>query len=338
MNDTLGLTTKVSLVCAWYNRAEYLNDTIDSMLAQNFEDFEVIVVNDGSPDPRVKQILDAYSDQRLIVLHTKNQGFVKAIRYAIEQSNGEYIAVQGAGDISLPERLDAQYKVLSADQSLVAVSCQVRTTSVSCDGDEREMQLTTKDYGVVGNKHFMGTENPMVHGSVMYRKSVYQAVGGYRELFKFGQDRDLWLRLTHHGDCKVLNQAYYIRRMFYSDGVATDIEKRLLQFKMTNFSKQCNRERLRVGQDFVDKYGEYSMLYFKRTLNFNIRILKLIQFCMNNTDTSKITLALDEFKGSSWFFLLLGELLIAVNKNQIGNKIMKAITTALKPSKNIASN
>lgn len=112
---------KVSVVCAWYNRAGYIRDTIDALLAQDLDDYEIIVVNDGSTDPVVRETLDSYDDPRLRVFHRDNVGFVKTMRFAIEQSRSTYIAVQGAGDVSLPARLSRQCALLQGDSELVIV-------------------------------------------------------------------------------------------------------------------------------------------------------------------------------------------------------------------------
>lgn len=104
MTETL---PKVSVVCAWYNRVDYISDTIDSLLAQDYPNFDITIVNDGSPDPLVREVLDNYTNPRLRVIHQENTGFTRAIRRAIDESDRTYIAIQGAGDISLPGRLTA---------------------------------------------------------------------------------------------------------------------------------------------------------------------------------------------------------------------------------------
>ncbi|MBQ2263678.1 MAG: glycosyltransferase, partial [Loktanella sp.] len=59
------------------NRADYIRDTIDSLLVQDYPHFDITVVNDGSPDPRVREILDSYADPRLRVIHQDNTGFIR---------------------------------------------------------------------------------------------------------------------------------------------------------------------------------------------------------------------------------------------------------------------
>src|SRR5690554_1592429 len=93
---------RVTIVCAWYNRSEFLLRTVDSLLSQDFDDYEVVIVNDGSTDPRVRELLDGCSDSRLKVIHQENAGFVRAISRAVNYCKSPFIAIQGSGDISYP--------------------------------------------------------------------------------------------------------------------------------------------------------------------------------------------------------------------------------------------
>ncbi|MCG6357980.1 glycosyltransferase [Vibrio fluvialis] len=304
------LPPKVSIVCAWYNRSEFLRDTLDSLLNQTFENYEIIIINDGSSDPNVKQILDTYSDDKLVVVHQNNTGFIGAIKHAISLAKGEFIAVQGAGDISLPNRINYQYELLSKNNNLVAVSCWVQTKRVDIDGIETTVGYLKNSIKVLNNSDFMKAKNPFTHGEVMFRKSIYDKVGGYREIFKFGQDRDLWLRLTQYGDCGIVKEVSYIRREFSKDGVSTDINKLLLQFKLTNLAKQCNVERNKLGSDLVDRYGIYAPFYFDRDISYNTKVLKQIYLCLKNGKKEESFIALREFGNKEYIFKLIANILI----------------------------
>ena len=93
MSSESSVKPLVSVCCAYYNRSEFLRSTINGLLAQDYPNFELVVVNDGSTDPAVRSILDSYQDPRLRVIHQSNTGFVAAIRRAIDESRGQYIAI-----------------------------------------------------------------------------------------------------------------------------------------------------------------------------------------------------------------------------------------------------
>lgn len=133
---------EVAIVCAWYNRADYIRDTVDSVLAQDFDRFEVVIINDGSPDPRVREILDSYDDPRLRVVHQENTGFTVAIRRAIDMTSAPYIAIQGAGDVSLPGRLRHQHDWLESNAGIGVVGCRVAVAVAGRDGIRDEKAMT----------------------------------------------------------------------------------------------------------------------------------------------------------------------------------------------------
>lgn len=253
-------TKKVSVCCAWYNRADYLEDTINSLLTQNYNDFEVVIVNDGSTDPRVKKILNSFHDNRLIIVHQENHGFVHAIKTAISTSNGNYIATQGSGDISYPDRLSLQSEILDKSPKIGIVGCKIinAVKGGKNDGFKIPRKYTTLHPNA---KDFLSDENPFSHGEVMFRKNVYDSVGGYRDIFKFAQDRDLWLRMIEICQAEIVNETLYERGLFIADGVSTNLNKIVLQKALSLFARQCYHHRQKFGHDLVDKFQNQAALY-----------------------------------------------------------------------------
>jgi hypothetical protein len=251
---------KVSVVCAWHNRADYLTDTINSLLSQNHPSFEVIVVNDGSTDPRVSEILEGYDDPRLTVIHQANTGFVGAIRRAIESASGQYIAIQGAGDVSLPDRLKKQTEALDADESLCGVACRRYRTTVGGPADgQRTVSAEVPEY--IDISYLLANENPINHGDTTFRRSAYERVGGYRSFFKFAQDIDLFIRMARTSRFRILNEILYDRRVFYSDGIANNRPKMVLQRALLEFAKQCEHDYRSNGKDMIEMYGPAGALF-----------------------------------------------------------------------------
>lgn len=278
--------TKVLIVCAWYNRADYIKDTLDSLLNQTFNNYKITVVNDGSKDPRVKEILDSYNDPKLTVIHQENTGFVGAIRRAIDSHDSEYIAVQGAGDVSFPERINAQVKLLDADSSLGVVGCKHKNIVFGGPNDGYESTSKTVNERATLDT-FLKLGNPFSHGDVMYRRELYQKVGGYRDFFKFAQDRDLWIRMAEHCDMAVVDELLYERRAFYSDGVSTDIDKLILQKAFSNFAIQCHYNRKTMGSDFVEKYGRHGGMFRDKSKPTSVFIAKKSLECLFNQDIER---------------------------------------------------
>lgn len=208
----------VSVVTGFYNRSEFLDYTISSILSQTYENFELIVFNDFSQDntsEELERIKKKYNDPRLIVIeHDENMGFTKGMISAINQSKGEYICVQGSGDFSYPRRLEFQVSALEKNKEVGLVGCFYE----NCITETGESRLRTK---VADSVDFSDLRlgNYFSHGEVMYRRSVYDEVGGYRDKFVNCQDYDLWLRMVKVCRFHTVQQLLYRRHVRF-DGVS----------------------------------------------------------------------------------------------------------------------
>ena len=108
-----------------YNGEKYLKQAIDSILTQDFKDFEFIIVNDASTD-KTAQILDKYDNARIKVLvNKKNLGLAKSLNIAIKQAKGEYIARMDDDDISLPSRFSKQLEYLQKYSDVGVLGTQI---------------------------------------------------------------------------------------------------------------------------------------------------------------------------------------------------------------------
>ena len=238
--------TKVSVVCAVYNRAEYIGDTIDSLLSQDLDDFEIVVVNDGSPDPKVRDVLDAYDDPRLRVIHQENTGFTMAISRAIEATTAPFIAIQGAGDVSSKTRLRLQYEALRAQKNAAIAGCYYRTRNFRT-GEVSEASPAAPVEGTI-------VFNCFSHGELMYRRSVYNAVGGYRTVFSVGQGSDLWMRLMREHVAVIIPSFLYEQR-YFSDGVSLSPAKRATRHVIDAVRVENETLFRQTGFDHIDHYG-----------------------------------------------------------------------------------
>lgn len=204
---------KISVVMSVYNEADALQNTLTSILTQQGVDFEFIVVNDGSTD-NSGDILDEFAKSypNLKVIHQSNTGLTKALITGCQAAQGEFIARQDCGDISLPGRLQQQARILAEDRSISLVSTWVNfveshgqylhTCSPSMSRSSQTLKLEKLD----NIEHLL---MPPHHGCTMFRNSTYNLVGGYRGNFYFAQDRDLWSRLMEAGDHLIIPQILY---------------------------------------------------------------------------------------------------------------------------------
>ncbi len=244
----------ISVVCSWYNRAEFLDDTIASLLNQEeCPDYEVILVNDGSPDPRVRQVLDRWSHPRLTILHKENGGFVSGIRLAISHARGRYLAIMGAGDVCLPLRLARQRAYLDANPHIALTGCGYEDRIQDETGAWRHV----KTYRNPPPRDLADLQrfNPYSQGETMFRRDVYEKTGGYREFFFNSQDIDMWLRMIEHAPLGQIQEVLYHRRIF-EDGVTGSVDKMLRQSFFSSTAIEMSKMRQAGRKDLVELYGQ----------------------------------------------------------------------------------
>jgi GT2 family glycosyltransferase len=231
-----GTSISISVVMSTYNDAAYLAESIDSVLGQDFEDFEFVIVNDGCPDPATEHILAKYAqrDSRVRIIHKKNEGLTKALIVGCESARGEYIARIDVGDIMTPDRLRRQAVVMDKHPDAVLASCwteycgpnweylYIKTSETS---DTPRNAAYRVDDAISPRQPADITGGPTCHPSVLFRKAAYVSAGGYRPQFYYGQDWDLWYRLAQQGKFACVEAILYKCRIFPAGVSMSNIEK-----------------------------------------------------------------------------------------------------------------
>ena len=193
-------TPLVSIITGYYNRKENLEQSIQSVLDQTYSNFEYIIFDDCSTDG-TSELIAKFSDPRLrVVRHEKNMGFTKGIISAIGQSNGDLIAIHGAGDVSFPERITRQVELLQSDKEIGIVGCLLE--DVSNEGT------------VIHSPVYGDHKSHFTQGEVMYRKNLYFQVGGYNSMFTYGQFTNLKLEMLKISKPDYVNEVLYRRIHF----------------------------------------------------------------------------------------------------------------------------
>lgn len=200
----------VSVVMGVHNGGHGLAATLASVLEQRGVSLELIVVDDGSTDA-TGEILAAHAarDSRLRVMQQPNRGLTAALVAGCDAARGTFIARQDAGDVSLPERLRKQ--VTRLGDSPDAVMCSGFVELVGPRGES--LYSAAVDEAAVNGDAGGAVRGPSHHGVVMMRRAAYAAAGGYREVFYFAQDRDLWSRLRALGRHVVVPEVLYRARL-----------------------------------------------------------------------------------------------------------------------------
>lgn len=251
----------VSIITIYYNRHDKVNESIGSLLSQTYTNIEVIAIDDGSTDGTY-EALRSIRDNRLRVYRHDNMGFTNSIIKAIELAKGSIIAIHGSGDLSHQTRIEKQLYVLSNDQSIGVVGCYVQKINTVFDKSTiHRPAIPDKKSKLL---RYLKSKNPFTHGEVMFRKDLYNEVGGYRPYFKYAQDRDLWMRMALKTKFAIVPEVLYTRYSF-SDGVSNSAEKAVTQKFLNELSRQCVELKEKGKSDLIESYGNYAPFFMKRS-------------------------------------------------------------------------
>jgi glycosyltransferase involved in cell wall biosynthesis len=227
---------KITVLMAAFNSSAYISEAISSILSQTFQDFELLIINDGSGDNTVN-IINSFKDERIRLLHnSQNKGLVYTRNRALEEARGDYIAVLDSDDVALPDRLHLQYEFMT--DNLPTALCSGHAEIIDEKG-----ALTGEKFIVPTGKHVemhMLFGNPFIHSSAIFNTAAFRELNGYRN-YAPAEDFDLFLRIAEkypvtnidhvlvkyrkHGDNTSISKLYAIRET--ETKILRDIYKRL---------------------------------------------------------------------------------------------------------------
>ena len=182
-------TPRISVLLPCFNHGEFVDEALESVLAQTCQDFEVIIVDDGSTDPATVEKLSSLTDSRVRVLRTANHGLPAARNHAARHASGAVFCALDADDRLAPTWFEKALRVLDEQPSVAFVSHWLETF-----GDERWTWTPERcDLPALLARN-------AVNGAALVRRDAFEAVGGYDEAMREGcEDWDFWLRLVEGG-------------------------------------------------------------------------------------------------------------------------------------------
>lgn len=181
--------SKVSVIIPCFNQGQYIDDAVNSVLKQTYQDFEIIVVNDGSTEALTINKLKIYDQPKTQVIHTPNLGLSAARNNGIKVGSGEYILVLDADDSFEPTFLDKAVSHLDQHLEIGVVTCGIRSFG--------EEEWTSYPTGGDVTAFFFKSNSC---GNALFRKKCWEDAGGYDENMKEGyEDWNFWLAVTKKG-------------------------------------------------------------------------------------------------------------------------------------------
>jgi len=186
----------ISVILPVYNGEKYLSEAIESILNQTYENFEFIIINDGSTDNSL-ELIEKYKeiDNRIIVISRENKGLIGTLNEGIEKSRGKYIARMDQDDISLPNRFEEQIKIMENNEEIIVCGSWINIFGNNIKN--KIVKYYQKDKQIKSN---LLLSCCFAHPSVMMRKDVFVDNDIWYDMdFKNAEDYHLWTQLAKVG-------------------------------------------------------------------------------------------------------------------------------------------
>ncbi len=275
----------VSIIIPTYNRANLIKETIDSVLRQTYQNFEIIVIDDGSND-HTSDVVKSIRDSRISYFWQKNSGLPAISRnVGISKAKGDYIAFLDSDDLWLPQKLEIQLEAFAKYPDILAVCTNRLNFPDTTEGTVR----LNKDLRITLKKNLKSSQ--IFNSSVIIKKNLIGEIGYLDEdkHLKGSEDWDYWIRILHYRNKSILF-----------------LKKILLLYRVEKYSIS-NRNSLKYLLEICQrksivykKYPDYKPRYIKSISRNDLSIAK----------TSIFTYFLNNSKISLTEFLKTGDILL----------------------------
>lgn len=200
----------ISILLCTYNREKTIKESVDSILTQTYEDFELILVDDGSTD-QTRDILERYHDPRIrLFLLPENRYYNRAANFGITQMKGDYLAIANSDDIWYPSKLERQMEYMGVHPECGA--CFTFADIIDENGNNAEDDFTEiagllrRDCGTQEEwmRYFFRDGNCLAHPSALIPKWMVDEIGGFHLLLCQGADLEMWIRVLRRAPIHVI--------------------------------------------------------------------------------------------------------------------------------------
>lgn len=249
----------VSVIIPTFNRRDYITTALDSVVAQTYKDYEIIIIDDGSTDD-TGEVLHTYQPYNLRYFYQENRGIAASRNRGIRESRGEFIALLDSDDYWRPEKLEQQLKAFREHPQcgLVATRC----SSIDPGGRFRRQNRPGKSGWVLPD---LFRANFIRTSSALITRECFNNVGLFDESLPECEEYDLWLRIARHYPIAFINESLTV----YTDnphGVSTDsLAGRLLRLKVLEkdylresipaslYQKRLSQNYRQVGKHYLNR-------------------------------------------------------------------------------------
>lgn len=278
-----------SVIIPLYNKEKYIKDTLNSVLNQTFQDFEIIVINDGSSDHSLDRV-KTFTDLRIITINQKNKGLCASRNLGIKAANSNYIAFLDADDLWMEDYLETIYKLISQHKEEHLFAAHVKLLLPKKTAYLKPKTFNT-DKKIIITNYFKLCKNIMGPSSLVINKTVFENVGGFDETVNYGEEDDFYIR------CFSNHKLIYYKepKTYYRTGLKNQLTAPNKNFNRKipdyeKYLKNSSHEDLKKFIDFVHfrlivlfkMEKNYKLVkFYKQKINFsNLTIIQKIKYCL----------------------------------------------------------
>ena len=294
---------KVSVIIPAYNHEKYITEAINSVLNQSYQDFEIIIINDGSTDSTEQRILSIH-DQRIQYISQKNTGAHSAINRGISLAQGDYISILNSDDIYLPKRLETCFNFLENNTNYSVVMTTVE--GIDNEGTPVKKRVTPQvkawlDWYISALSFFNEdkfypnafAKNIMITTSNLFaRRKCIQECGSFKGL-RYAHDWDMLLRLSRRYQIHLIKEDLLKYRMHSENTVLERDSESKIQFEV-NWLIVENLKELKANISFSEllellknnHYLSFETMFFLSLMKDQPAFYDLIDF--NNPQTIQL--------------------------------------------------
>lgn len=248
----------ISIIVPTYNTFKYLPFSIASALASEYDNYEIIVVDDGSTDNTQELVASYLNEKRIKYIYQDNKGLASARNTGIQNAKGEFLVFLDADDLLQPKKLDVQSHFLYQHPEIDIVYSNSQWFIEDNPNDTHPVTFPIYEGNVI-DKLVYGN---FIHvNSVMARKAKVLEVGCFDEKLKELEDWDLWLRMTLAGS-----------KFGFTPGILSKV--RIRKGSMTSDQQRMNKTMCRVLMKTIDSVGANHSIQFKANHALSIYLLK----------------------------------------------------------------
>lgn len=281
----------VSVVFPAYNAGNTVKESIDSIISQTYDNWELIAIDDGSAD-NTAEIIQSYKDVRVkYVKNETNLGLIKTLNRAIGYCTGKYIARMDSDDIAEPERFQKQVDYLELHPKVIVCGSAIKMFG-SKDGKsyDREVHFLTEDKDL---KDYLIKEPCFAHPAVMMRRDVLERTGlRYKENYDYAEDYKLWIDLMNYGDYHNLPEVL--------------LNYRLSNTQMTQKSTMVHPSIPSCRWDYIESRYGADIVNILKEAPISVRTLKKIRRIIDNCYLLEILyLSMSKYSANTIFYFFV---------------------------------